>query len=53
MAQESSNLKRSLVLTRMFRFKPTSQFADRYRSVVRCALNMEDPISNNFCEFCK
>jgi hypothetical protein len=33
-AQESLNLKHSLVLTGMFSFKPASQFEERYHSVV-------------------
>jgi hypothetical protein len=40
--------KHSLILTKMFRLKPASQFVELYNSVVSCALNMEDLISNNF-----
>jgi hypothetical protein len=47
-AQKSVNLKYYLVLTEMFRFKPTSQSVGRYHSTVSCALNMEDLISNSF-----
>jgi hypothetical protein len=47
-AQKSVNLQRSLVLTEMFRFKPASRFLERYHSVVNCAMNTENPISNNF-----
>jgi hypothetical protein len=47
-AQKSVNLKRSPLLTGMFRFKPVSQFVERYHSVASCALNMEDLISNIF-----
>jgi hypothetical protein len=43
-AQTSVNLKHSLVLVGMFRFKCPSQFVGRYQSVVSCALNMEDLI---------
>jgi hypothetical protein len=43
----SLNLKHSLVLTGMFRFKPTNQFAERCHSVVGCALNVEDFILNH------
>jgi hypothetical protein len=43
----SVNLKYSLVLTSMFRFKRANQFVERYHSFVSCALNMEDLISNN------
>jgi hypothetical protein len=50
-AQKSVNLKHSLVVTGMFRFKPATQFVERYHSVVSCALNTEDLISNNFCKF--
>jgi hypothetical protein len=35
------------LLTGMFRFKPVSLFIERYHSVMSCALNMEDLISNN------
>jgi hypothetical protein len=45
MTETSVNLKYSLVLTRMFRFKPASQFAERCYSVVSRALNMENIIS--------
>jgi hypothetical protein len=50
-AQKSVNPKHSLVVTGMFRFTPASQYAERYRSVVSCALNMEGLISDNFCKF--
>jgi hypothetical protein len=53
MTQKSVNLKHSLVLTGMFRFKPGSQFAERYHSVVSRALNMGDVISNYFSKFNK
>jgi hypothetical protein len=36
----------SLELTRMFRLKPDSRFAERYHSVVSCALNAEGLIWN-------
>jgi hypothetical protein len=36
----------SPVLRGMFRFKPVSELVERYRSVVSCAMNMEDLISN-------
>jgi hypothetical protein len=49
--QTSVTLKYSLILTGMFRFKPVSQFVERYHSVVSCSLNMEVLISNNFCKF--
>jgi hypothetical protein len=39
--QKSVNLKYSLVLTGMFRFKTASQFVERFHSPVGCALNME------------
>jgi hypothetical protein len=35
----------------MFRLEPTSQFLERYRSVVSCAVNSEDPISKFFVNF--
>jgi hypothetical protein len=35
----------------MFRFKPTNQFAYRFRSVVSCALKLKDLISNSFFFF--
>jgi hypothetical protein len=52
-AQKSVNLKHSLVLEGMFRFKPVSKFVERYHSAVNCALSMEDLISNSFCKFSK
>jgi hypothetical protein len=51
MTQNSVNLKHSLVLNGIFRFRPVSQFVERYHSIVSCALNVEDLISNNFCKF--
>jgi hypothetical protein len=45
--------KHSLVLMEMFKFKPASQFLERYNSAVSSALNTEDLISNNFCKFSK
>jgi hypothetical protein len=45
---KSVNLKHPLVLKGMFKFKAISQFAERYVSVERCALNMKDIISKNF-----
>jgi hypothetical protein len=47
-SQKSFNPKHSVVLMGMFRFKPASQFVWRYRSVLNCAVNMEDLISNIF-----
>jgi hypothetical protein len=47
MAQQSVNLKCSLVLTGMFRLKPASQFVEVYRRIVNCALKMEEFISNS------
>jgi hypothetical protein len=47
------NLKQSLVLNGTFRFKPTSQFVERYQSVMGCALNMEELISKIFGKFNK
>jgi hypothetical protein len=52
-AQKSVNLKHSLVITGMFRFKPATQFVERYHSGVSCAMNSEDLISNNFRKFSK
>jgi hypothetical protein len=51
--QNSVNLNHSVVLKGMFTFKPASQFAERYHSIVSCALNMDNPISNNFCKCIK
>jgi hypothetical protein len=34
-------------------FKPASQSVERYQSVLSCALNMEDLISNEFCKLNK
>jgi hypothetical protein len=48
-----TKLKYYLVLTGKFRFKIASQFVERYYSVVSCAFNMEDLISNNFRKFSK
>jgi hypothetical protein len=53
-AQNSVSLKHSLLLTGMIRYKPASQFVERYHSVVSGALNMVisfrinpvNPISN-------
>jgi hypothetical protein len=39
-AEVSVNLKYSLVLTGMFRFKFAGQFVERYHSVVSRALNL-------------
>jgi hypothetical protein len=36
-----------------FKFKPASQFVKRYHSVVSCAMNMGDLISNNVHKFSK
>ncbi|PNF27028.1 hypothetical protein B7P43_G10396, partial [Cryptotermes secundus] len=47
LAQKPVNLKHYLVLTGVFRFKAARQFGQRYHSVVSCALNVEDLISNN------
>jgi hypothetical protein len=43
-AQNSVNSKYYLVLTGMFRFKPASESAEQYHSVVSSALNTEDLI---------
>jgi hypothetical protein len=51
MAQNSVNLKHSLVLTGIFIFKAASQFGERYHGVVSCALTMEDLISKSVCKF--
>jgi hypothetical protein len=51
--QKSVNLKQSFVLTGMFGIKPASQFVELYHSVVSCALNTEDLISNNVCKYNK
>jgi hypothetical protein len=45
-AQESVNLKHSLVLSGMFTYESSSQFVERYHSIFSCALSMEDIISN-------
>jgi hypothetical protein len=45
--RKSVNLKYALVLTGMLSFKRDIQSVERYCSVVNCALNVEDPISNN------
>jgi hypothetical protein len=37
----------------MFRFKPPSQFVERYHGVVSCELNMKDLIWNNICKLSK
>jgi hypothetical protein len=37
----------------MFRFKPVSKFAERYHSVVSCALNCELSHLDHFCKFSK
>jgi hypothetical protein len=47
-AQKSFYLKHFFVLTGMLRFKPVSQFAEEYHSVVSFALNMKNLLSNNF-----
>jgi hypothetical protein len=39
---------KTFILTRMFRFKPTSQFEERSHSVMSYALIEEDLISNCF-----
>jgi hypothetical protein len=49
--QKLHKLKYSLVFTGGFRFKPAIQFVEQYRSIVSCALNMDDLISNNCCKF--
>jgi hypothetical protein len=53
MAQKSINIKHSLLLTGMFRFKPAIQFGEPYHSVLICLYNMEDIICNKFCKFNK
>jgi hypothetical protein len=48
-AKKSANLKHTLALTGMFRFKPASQFVERYHSVMNYALSMEGgfgPLAN-------
>jgi hypothetical protein len=52
-AQKPVNLKHSLLLTRMFKLKLTSQYVERYHNVMSYALNTEDLISNNFSELNK
>jgi hypothetical protein len=42
--------QKSLVITRMFRFKPANQFPERYHGVLSCTLNIEDLFSNIFLE---
>jgi ethanolamine utilization cobalamin adenosyltransferase len=37
----------------VFIFKPARQYVKRYHSVLNCALNMENLISNNFCKCSK
>jgi hypothetical protein len=44
---QNVKLKYSLALMGMFSFKNSGQFVKRYHSVVSCALNMDDLISNN------
>jgi hypothetical protein len=50
---QSFNLKQSLTLKAMFRFKPGSKSVERYHTVVNYALNMENIIWNNSCEYSK
>jgi hypothetical protein len=51
--QNSVKRKETLVLTGIFVFKPSSQFVERYHSIVSCVLNMEGLISNNLYKFSK
>jgi hypothetical protein len=53
MAQKSVNLKHSLVLMGMFRFKPVIHSVKGHHSVVSCALNTEDLILSNFYKLIK
>jgi hypothetical protein len=53
MAKRSVRLKHSVVLRGMFKFKPESQFVERYHNVVSCALNMAELIIGKFCKFSK
>lgn len=50
-ARKLVNLKHPLALTGMLRFKSVIQFAERYHSVMTCALNLNDLFSIFFCEF--
>jgi hypothetical protein len=50
---ESVNLKYSLVLTGMFKFKAARPHVERYHSVVSHTLNVVSLISNNFGKFMK
>jgi hypothetical protein len=52
-ARKLVNLKHSLVLMGMLRFKPVNQFIEQYHSIMSRALNMEDLISNNFNKLSK
>jgi hypothetical protein len=52
LGQKPVNLEYSVVLKGMFKFKPARQFVELYHSM-SCAVNMEDLISNNFCNFSK
>jgi hypothetical protein len=44
-AQKLVNLKYSLTLVRIFRFRLTSQFVEGYNKDANCAMNVEDLIS--------
>jgi hypothetical protein len=47
-AQKSFKINHSLILKGMFRFKPVSQFAEEYHSIVSCQLNMKNLLLNSF-----
>jgi hypothetical protein len=47
------SLKYSLVLMRMCRFEPAPLIVERYHSIVNCAFNMKDLITNNVRTFSK
>jgi hypothetical protein len=46
--QKSVNLKRPVVLTRMFRFGPASHCAERYHDFPSYTFNVENLIPNSF-----
>jgi hypothetical protein len=50
-ATKSIHQKYYVVLTGMLRYKPVTEFVERYYSTVNCTLSADDLISNNFCEF--
>jgi hypothetical protein len=51
--QSGPKVQYFLLRMRVFRFKPTCQFVEKYPNVANCALKMDDLISKNVCKIDK